>query len=326
MKVKYILLIVLSFVLMPLFWSCKDDKPKGIEKEIILPKFELSNKFVNILVDKSEIVDIKQGEGDYKAFSLNDNIAKAEITDNKVKITGLSSGETAIIVSDKQSRYLQIKVISYYDKITADKEALDLQMRLGETKTETIKILKGNNGYVVTSENEDIATVTINNSTISVTGKKSGETKLTLKDAKGLEKTFTVKVATTTIPYTEKELEEIKAQIATCYIFNNDNPFKHGYEHTDIEYYNTVEEGMNFYGWAFYEDHYLKIKFSGDKNIGKKENALLSYYFWDSWNTYEDQPANFEIVKNDGILIWAIYSFVADDKLNYGYFIQKINP
>lgn len=37
-------------------------------------------------------------------------------------------------------------------------------------------------------------------------------------------------------------------------------------------------------------------------------------------------PIDFEIIKNDGEKIWAVYSFMKQERLHYGYFIQNINP
>lgn len=87
---------------------------------------------------------------------------------------------------------------------------------------------------------------------------------------------------------------------------------------------NRVENGRNLYGWDYFGFYYLKIYFAGDKAVGKKENASLAYYY-SSTNISAD-AIDFEIIKNDGVKIWAVYSFVMDGKLRYGYFIQNINP
>lgn len=51
----------------------------------------------------------------------------------------------------------------------------------------------------------------------------------------------------------------------------------------------------------------------------------MAPYYYSSTNISAD-AIDFEIIKNDGVKIWAIYSFVQDERLYYGYFIQNINP
>ncbi|MDD3909598.1 MAG: hypothetical protein PHN86_06555, partial [Proteiniphilum sp.] len=82
--------------------------------------------------------------------------------------------------------------------------------------------------------------------------------------------------------------------------------------------------GRNLYGWDYYNFYYLKIYFSGDKEVGKKENASLVYRYGST--SISADHIDFEIIKNDGNKIWAVYSFIRLEVLHYGYFIQNINP
>ncbi len=71
------------------------------------------------------------------------------------------------------------------------KEKVSLLMK----GTETVKIIDGNGGYKVSSSAEDIATATLKDNVITITGKDVGESKITVTDAE--KKTATINVTVT---------------------------------------------------------------------------------------------------------------------------------
>lgn len=324
MKLYHIIKSSLIIALLFMFVGCNDDKPAEIIKEVKeITKLELSGDYVKIKEDEKATIDIKQGEEDYKVFSLNSDIAKVEFVDKQIVITGVKKGLTNIIVSDKESQYQQVRVAVYQGDLTVDKDDFDVLLRLGHQKNETIEILTGNDGYTVSSNNEEVVSARIAGNTISLIFKKAGEAKIKVKDMLDFEKEISVKVTSTTVPFSKEELEEIMAQNNVRFLYNSQNVTPDNYGYT---FYNSEEDGEYLYGWNYYNYYYLKIWFSGGKNVGKKEGSRMTYNHWSS-PLLNNQPIDFEIIKNDGTLIWAVFSFIEEEKkLNYGYFIQKINP
>lgn len=321
MKLSHIIKNCVLVALLAMFVGCKDDKPAEIVKEQERLKLELSDNYVKIKVEENATIDIKQGEGDYKVFSLNNDVAKVEYTNGKIHISGIEKGLTNVIVSDKESQYQQVKVAVYMGELTVDKDNLDVNIRLGHKKTEKIEILSGNDGYVVTSSNEDVVSAEIEDNSITLTFKKAGEAKLKVRDMLEFEKEISVKVSSTTVPFSAEELDKIMEEKDVHFMFNDRSVKGDDYGY---KFYNTEEDGKYLYGWDYYGFYFLKIWFTGGKDVGKKEGSQLSFSYWTE--SFENQPIDLEIIKNDGTYIWSTFSFVKEEKLNYGYFIQKINP
>lgn len=76
-------------------------------------------------------------------------------------------------------------------KIVLDKD----YVVLGVGKTAMVKVLIGNDGYVVTSESASTAVATIDNKEITITGIAVGDTNIQVKDKE--HKTASIKVVVT---------------------------------------------------------------------------------------------------------------------------------
>lgn len=313
MKNKYINLLWILITSITLgFISCSSDEDSIVIEKA--PELNLDN-IVRINVGSTMSIPIIEGSGQYKVFSLNEAIAEAELVDSNIIINAISNGKTSLVISDKSSQYKQVTVISLYDEIVLDTTNLDFKKRLGHDGTQTITVLKGNGSYVAKSDNEEIATASVNQNKIVVKAFKEGSVNIKIKDAFDIETVASVVVTETTDPYGQEELDEILKDDERRYVFQNKQDI-YWYAH-----FNTFENDMNKYGWYNWGD-YLYIYFPGNKEVGVKEGSLLSYAVYGP--VYTDEPINFEIIKNDGKKIWAIFSFIKDDKLEYGYFVDTI--
>lgn len=319
MKIKNIVTIVMLSAITMGFSSCKGSDDDILDvKEV--SELKINADEVRVVVGNKMELEVAKGNGDYKVFSLNPEIAEVKIENGKIIIEGKGSGKTSIIVSDQANLYKKLPVVSLYDKITVSQEVVDIKMLIGNPKLAKINVLSGNGGYTVISNNPDILSVKADNDVISVTANKEGKAILTIKDALDVVKEVAVNITTTDIAYDASELEAIKANSEARYVFgtrtiiNKDNSW--------YTYYNKLEADLNFYGWNNYNRNYLKIYFGGDKSIGEKAGAKLTVK--DSF-TLVDQPIQLKVIKNDGTKIWAIYSCIKDNKLYFGHFCQNIN-
>jgi len=320
MKTRYKTLLGILLLAVPAFMllSCGDDEdiPSVTEpSDLVIEKEQV----MIVVGDKAEL-EIVKGNNDYKAFSLNDEIATVGISGNKLVIDAVEKGRTSVIVSDGSGQYRSLNIVSYYETLKVEHEVVNLMLPLGTTKTKSIGILQGNGNYRAESSDPEIVSVKISGELLLLTGKKEGEVSVTLTDALDITTTIQVKVTSTTEPYDESELEAIMKKETLCYVFDD------SVVENATTYYtllNGIDNGRNLYGWDYYNYYYLKIYFSGDKEEGKKENASLVYRY--SSTSISADPIDFEIIKNDGKKIWAVYSFVKQERLHYGYFIQNIN-
>nr|WP_320037482.1 pilus assembly protein N-terminal domain-containing protein [uncultured Bacteroides sp.] len=319
MNIKYKLILFAIAISSISFISCKDDKEDIIPVEI--PELELGKSTIEISVDSTAIVNITQGAGEYQVFSLNSDIAKAELSDNKIYIKGVTNGTTSILVSDKNNEFRQIKIVSHYNAIKLANNSVNISMKLGNDAQISLRILGGNGSYIAKSDTNIVDTSISGDSIIQIVAHKKGVANIKVSDSYGLSTNVTVNVETTTIPYSEDELNSIKSDATSRFSF-------YGYSipsstSSSFKLVNTVENGKNLYGWTYYSSYYyMKFYFSGDNNLGIKSDATFSYKYSVS---FTDEPLNLEIIKNDGTKIWATFSFVKNEKLYYGYFCTNKN-
>lgn len=241
-----------------------------------------------------------------------------ELEGNVVKLSALSKGRTSVIISDKNSQYKELGVVAFYDVLEIETTEVNVKMPLGHPKTIRIPITKGNGGYEVSVESEIVSATIENDSEIVFVATKEGEATVKLTDSYGLTLDIPVTISTTTIPYDNKELEDIKADDTNRYVFNAKNIDGSWYQ-----YMNTTEGDLNLYGWDYYGYMYFKLYFGGDKSVGEKSDAKMVSKL--SWGDPEvNESIKFEIIKNDGTKIWAVYSYIKDETLNFGHFCQDI--
>lgn len=331
MKKYNSIFLMVGLILTMLFSGCSDD-----EKEVIPPvpeelpelQFDTESAFVKIGSENKYILELKQGGGQYNVFSLDDNIAKAEIVDNKIFIEGFVNGKTSIVASDKNGFYRKLPVTVYtFDKIELTDNKFEVTTKLGSQATFKSNIINGNGTYKIKSDNAKIEASIADDGTITISGTSQPEVlsgKITLTDASDLSASIEVTINSTTVPFTKEELDAIKNDNARRYNMNGGAVDESSYNHSAYVYYNTIDNGQQLYGYNYYNYIYCRLWYTGDKAVGTKKDAKLTYSNYNYPPNYANQPVNFEIIKNDGENIWGIISFIQDNILRYGYFCDKI--
>ncbi|HMM03476.1 MULTISPECIES: hypothetical protein [unclassified Dysgonomonas] len=325
---KIIQMLVVVMLLPIGFTGCNDDDNETINPggETEVPAFTLGQESIRVKVgvENKITVDVKEGGGEYDAFILDANIAKAEIVDGVVKVEGVANGQTSLIVSDKYSRYRKVPVSVYTtDKLQLSHETFDLVTVLGNSKTLTANVVLGNGGYEVTSNNPAV-TVSVNEegviSMTAVSKKIEFTAIVTVTDCTGLSEDIAVTVTASMNPFTDAELETIMLDNTRRYFYNGSK--------TDASYYTYLNEvtsqGKQRYGWDYYSYYWYKLEFKGGKDVGTKEDAVFDYYYYSAGSIVT--PVTMRIIKNDGTNIWGIFSYINDEqeKLYTGYFCAPI--
>jgi len=320
MKLRNKLLYLLVMVLPLGFTACDDDD----DDNDILPTEEVSELIlekstVDVKVDNTGNVKITQGGGEYHAFSSDPDVVSVELADNVLTLSALSRGRTSIIISDKNSQYKELNVVAFYDVLEVESTEIMVKMPLGHPKTMRIPITKGNGDYEVSTESEIVSATIENDSEIVLVATKKGEATITLTDSYGLTLDIPVTISSTTIPYDAKELEEIMANEESRYIFNTNDMH---------EYYLSEEssyvDGTTMIGLNSSYGYYYKLFFTGDKSVGVKSDGVLDIDLYFAGITLKES-VTVEIIKNDGNKVWAVYSYIKDEKLNFGHLCQNIN-
>lgn len=301
--------------------SCSNnDEKNDIPTIKDIPELNISDESISVIVDKETNVEITQGGNEYMAFSLNPGIAEVAMDDDShIIITGKSGGNTFMIVSDQEGQYKKYPVMAYYDLLVLNKDKVDIETSTTKPNTTVVKVIKGNGKYSATSDNDEILTLDVSESDIKVTALKEGDANIIVKDAMGMQAGFSVHITISTNPYNEEEIARIISDSRERYEFEG---YKVEKSSRNTFYYG-IENGKNKYGWDYYGE-YVTILASGDKSVGKKETALLSQSVYGN-TKFANEPVHFEVIKNDGSKIWAVYSVIKNEKI-YGYLCTKVNP
>lgn len=174
-----------------LMFSCSEDIPTY--NELTVDKTEV---FIQADGENpTAIVNITEGNDNYKISVADENIATATIDGTRVIINGLKNGTTTATVIDwsKHSTVITIKVKEDFE-LKLDKT--ELKMVMTETTTETISVLSGNGNYKVTSSDNEVATAELNveSNNILITAIANGTATITVTDGDGLTASTAVTV------------------------------------------------------------------------------------------------------------------------------------
>lgn len=345
MKIKNNILLFLFASLSISFAACSEEdneKQPPITNGKEIPELSLKENAIVLKVGSQEIIDITQGGGEYKAFTLNENVASVELVDGKLTVSGHGNGKTDLIISDSNNQYRKLAVTVYtYDELKLSASNIDISIKLGSLPQPVdVKVVQGNSLYSAKSENEDIATVSVQEETIriSFTGKE-GSTTITVKDFMGLTITIPVQVSISTNPFTEGDLNKIMGSTTLRYSLSNGETINN-LRQTYFNYLNSTTNNKQFFGYEFIDSVYdealneyvdkatiwLYITFDGDRMLGIKQNGKISYKSSEYSDEFTDQPANIEIIKNEKGKIWGIFYFVNQGTIFYGHFCQNAVP
>ncbi|WP_342274996.1 Ig-like domain-containing protein [Spiroplasma endosymbiont of Cantharis lateralis] len=163
-----------------------DNAKNAVEINVSVTKrlfnIELSNNTSSIEVDNSDLITIKNYSDlqNVKAEVKNSNIALLIMEKNIIKITGVSEGETKIIVNaDNAIMPIEINVVVTKKLFNIELSNNNTTLESGETNSSIkIKNFESLNDVTVQSKDLKTAEVVIENETIKVTGVSEGETKI----------------------------------------------------------------------------------------------------------------------------------------------------
>ncbi len=321
MKIKYF--IGAACLACAFGWTgCSSDDDTTDTIPVAPPALSFAKDTVVVTIDKENDVkmEITDGAGDYKAFSLNTEIATVSVSGNALTVKGVTNGETNVMVSDKENQLKTFVVKTRYDNITFDRAQIDVVYRLGRKNNVDVQILTGNDGYTVTSDDEEVVTASVTDKVLKVTaqGKKEGTATLTIRDQLDREATIKVTTTLTTEPFTSEELEAIKARTTNVHRFDDYVPSP------TAAILSMEKDGMYLYGWKTLMN-YLRVYLAGDKSVGDKPGSKFECFQLRTILPLKELD-KCRIIKNDGTKIWCVYSYVYKEVQYSGYFIQDIKP
>lgn len=144
---------------------------------------DLVTEVVEVALQENEVatVKIRSGSGEYSVKSSDETIATVVLQSSEILITGISGGETKIVLIDIQTKQqVIIKVIVKLPDLKINSSELNVT----EEFTDTLVISSGSGVYELVVDDNSIATAQLNEDTIVVTGIAKGETHITVADKK----------------------------------------------------------------------------------------------------------------------------------------------
>ena len=329
MKIAYNLFVVSLAMLGLSLTSCSgdDDTTNQTETTETQPEFKLSLDTIRVKVGAENMaaVDVKSGGGEYKAFTIDESVAKVVDEKGTLKIEGLKNGSTDLVVSDKYNRYRRVFVQVYTtDVMTVSTNSLDLITPLGYKGSASLTITAGNGGYTYVSDNknvtakfdEAIGLVKVS----AVSGKDEYTANITIKDMFGLSCIVKVTVKSTLKPFTDDDIKNIMSITSNGVMFDNSVINEDFIDYTSSK----TPEGKCRMGFNYYNVYTFYVDFNGDLTVGKKTGGVFSNNFMNLKT--DKQACDVEIIQNDGKYVRGIYSWVdaSGESLHRGYFVIAI--
>ncbi|BBB58784.1 hypothetical protein UNDKW_0511 [Undibacterium sp. KW1] len=146
--------------------------------------FSTAGTDINVGVNAAVTYTVGGGNGPYSVGSSNTAVATANISGNKLTVTGTGVGTANIVLRDATSGNVTIKVTvgSTADLFTSAPAVLTVGIG---TSSPTFTIGGGSQVYTVTSGNTQIAGVGINGNKFTISGVSAGKTSVIVKDSLG---------------------------------------------------------------------------------------------------------------------------------------------
>lgn len=170
-----------------LFSGCSEDDPSYAN--LVADKQELT---INLDEKAEGVIQIIQGNGNYKVTSSNEDVVTATIDNDQIQVTGLKAGDANVTITDWAKMSTNVKVI--VDQL------VDLVLKVSSTvmypnEDKTIEVYTGNGGYSITVDNPSIAKATINDKgQIQIESLTPGTATFTVKDRRDKTTELIVKV------------------------------------------------------------------------------------------------------------------------------------
>ncbi|GIM52523.1 formylglycine-generating enzyme family protein [Capnocytophaga cynodegmi] len=157
---------------------------------------------VLIRVGESASFKIDAGSGGYEVVSSDNSVVTASISNSSVTLKGITAGKAIVTVLDKKTNQRSsVKVSISKELLNLELDAKEVSLLVGQEGV--VNISSGNGKYEVVVADQSIATATLSQTTITISGVAEGTTTTTIKDVEsGKEATFNVIVK-------EKQLIEL---------------------------------------------------------------------------------------------------------------------
>lgn len=338
---KIYLYISLILVLSVNLYSCKEDEtpvyPTENDElvEVSEDKAEgmtVSAEKIDVIKEQSKTLEIQSGSGDYRVSVLDNTIAEATIEGNSILVVGKNYGNTELLISDKNSNYKNVKVEVYKtDELKLASNSIELVLPFGKPSESSVMIVSGNGDYTLVSSNKSVATVEIdskNTENIIIKALSVGETELSVTDYRGLNAKAIINVTSKDTPFSDQQLETIKADGEVKYMFGTTNYLeiiKSENNTTWERYYNgkskdfTLDYGTtNYYacGAMYYQaqKHILVVQFDNAISYepGSKYNGKLRVKNNRQF-ILNNVDCAFEVIQYKDGKVWATYYHVDEE-------------
>lgn len=169
------------------FSGCNDD---DLSYHDLVPNTQ--ELIINLDETPEGIIQIVQGNGNYKITSSNEDVATAIAEGNKIKVTALKAGSTDLSITDWAKMSTNVKVIvDQLSELVLSNSATT--MYPGENKT--VNVYTGNRGYKVTVDKESVVKATVDEEGhIQIESLAPGNATVTVTDRLNKSAEFSVKV------------------------------------------------------------------------------------------------------------------------------------
>lgn len=352
MKIVHLYMGLMLFASCALY-ACSEDEtptyPEGNDELVEVPggKAEISvnAEKLEVIKEQAKTVEITEGAGDYRVSVLDSDIAQASLEGNVITVTGVAQGETEILISDKDGGFKNVKIDVYLtDNLVPEKNSLNMALPFGKPASTSLNITEGNGGYKAVSSNEGVVLVKIDEAspnTVVVNALAEGEAEITITDSHGLSAKVSVVVTISDSPYTDEELEAIKAQTDIKYVFlqpgsaeenfmdlittkmyacNSDvysvlNYGKAGVLQTGVYMRGTTKTALTV-GFETKNDFVVGQETTGYLHVRRN----YTYQFDPNTTT-----CTFKVIQKQDGKVWAVYYTEIDGNIYKGYMIFKAN-
>lgn len=194
--------IVVLFSLV-IFTKCSDDD-SGDKVVVDVVELKVDRSKVSLPSDGTIKIAIESGNGEYKATSSNDGVAKASISGDEITITATSKEDKAnavIVITDKYFKRIAIDVeISKELDLAIDKDKASLELGVEGLDESVFVIEKGNSSYSLQLLDNSAEIIDIDDTKLesygrfTVKAKAVGVAKIKLTDALKKEQTITITI------------------------------------------------------------------------------------------------------------------------------------
>ena len=252
------------------------------------PTAVLEPTSVTVAVEAKATSQIKvtnyTGTATYKVASKDDKIATASVDANgKITVEGVAAGDTTVTAtvtmgSATKTLNLPVKVTAKM-AITLDKTAVTVYPKSNATVTATVS---GSGTVTASSSDTNIATVSVNGKTITITGEKAGSATITAVYKEGnseVKATCTVKVGTSN-PREDKNTVLKDTSGRELYVSDGNNEYRLAHYadyYTSSKFY--IKEATRYTGWQTLDGKVYFFKADGDKVTGEQVIQGAKYNF-----------------------------------------------